>query len=355
MRGAVQFLLGRWFLVSLAVLVPTGLMIGRTATSPASVDFVAPLAGVIVPVVLFLMSITLDSKQLLKSLSRPIPVLWACGVNAVLLPLIAFPFVLWQLTDDFRVGLAISASVPCTMAAASVWTRRAGGNDAVSLLTTLLTNGLCFAYTPISLALLAGQEVEMDVAAMAWRLFKTALVPAAVGQIARAILLNVFPLDRIKTLLGVLAQIGILLIVFGASAKAGPRLAELGATEGSAVAVMAASCLLVHLIAAAVAYIGGRVMNFATGDATACLFAGSQKTLPIGLLIATDPAMLGGANIPLAAFPILVYHMLQLFGDTVIADVLKKRAGQRECSSETAKRDDAAVENVVSDRPEFDR
>lgn len=334
MKSVIRFLLGRWFLVSLAILVPSGLWIGRSASdAPESVDFVAPLAGFVVPAVLFLMSVTLDSRQLLASLSRPIPVLWACFSNAVLLPLIAWPVVQMQATEDFRVGLAIAASVPCTMAAASVWTRRALGNDAVSLLTTLLTNGLCFAYTPVLLAQLAGAEVEMDIVAMAWRLFKTALVPAAVGQIARLILVEYFSLDRFKTFLGVLAQAGILTIVFGASAKAGPRLADLGMTEGSALGVMMSGCLAVHFVAAAVAYYGARLFRFTLEDAKACLFAGSQKTLPIGLLIATDPNMLGSANVPLAAFPILVFHMLQLFGDTVVADYLKRSSSGASAST----------------------
>ena len=35
-----------------------------------------------------------------------------------------------------QIGLMIAVSTPCTLAGASVWTRKAGGNDAVSLLTT---------------------------------------------------------------------------------------------------------------------------------------------------------------------------------------------------------------------------
>ena len=58
-----------------------------------------------------------------------------------------------QLAPDFSFGLMIAASAPSTMAAASVWTRRAKGNDAVSLLVTILTNGFCFLVTPAWLVL----------------------------------------------------------------------------------------------------------------------------------------------------------------------------------------------------------
>ena len=185
----------------------------------------------------------------------------------------------------------------------------------------------------------------MDIPAMAWRLFVTALVPAAIGQLARTLLLRFIPLDRFKTFLGVVAQLGILLIVFGASAKAGPRLADLGATNASALLLMSLACLTIHLAAAAVAYFGARAMGFADDDSTACLFSGSQKTLPIGLLIATDPTMLGSANVPLAAFPILIYHMLQLFGDTIIADRLRNRhiAADIKASNPASKEPSGAV------------
>ena len=58
---------------------------------------------------------------------------------------------------------------------------------------------------------------------------------------------------------------------------------------------------------------------------------GTQKTLPIGLLIATgadmfgDPDLLGpGRGVPLAVFPMLMYHASQMFLDTVVASRLRK-------------------------------
>jgi sodium/bile acid cotransporter 7 len=52
-------------------------------------------------------------------------------------------------------------------------------------------------------------------------------------------------------------------------------------------------------------------------DVVAAAFAGSQKTLPIGLLVATE---LAGKGVPFVVFPILMYHASQLILDTMIAD-----------------------------------
>ena len=318
-NAVLAFVRARWFLCLMLALIPIGFAFGRSA--PGGGGDVGPYAGYVVAGVLFLMSLTLNSRALAASIAKPLPVLWACAVCLLVMPGFAWFASRWQLSEDFRLELAAVASVPCTMAAASVWTRRAGGNDAVSLLTTLLTNGLCFAYTPWLLVWLAGQSVEMDARAMAVRLVYTALMPAAAGQASRLLLSRFVDVDRLKTALGVVAQSGILLIIFGSSFKAGGQLtsaADLGG--GAAIAVLTASCVAVHLAAAAAAWWGGRAIGLSKPDATATVFAGSQKTLPIAMLVVTDPAMLGGSGIPLAPVPVLLYHAMQLFVDTLIAD-----------------------------------
>ena len=321
----LAFLRDRWFLTSLLVLIPVGYAVGQRKPPGVDGPDLSDYAAWVVAGVLFLMALTLDSRKLRASLARPTAVVWACVVGLIGLPLITWPVCRLQLTDDYRLGLVAVAAAPCTMAAASVWTRRAGGNDAVSLLTTLLTNGLCFVFTPALVAWLAGEAVSVDAAAMAWRLIKTALVPATAGQLTRLLLLRMADLDRLKTSLGVIAQAGILVIVFGASLKAGQQMTTAaGLGSGVAVAVMVASCLAIHLTAAAAAWWGGLAIGLSPADAAATLFAGSQKTLPIAMLVVTDPQMLGSAGAALAPVPVLTYHALQLFADTLIADRLRR-------------------------------
>ena len=321
---ALRFLKKRWFLVGLMIAIPLGFALGSRSGEQKPETF-ARLATPVICTVLFLMSFTLDSGRLVQALTRPKAVLWALLVNVGLMPLLAFPIARLQMLEDFRVGLIIISTVPCTMAAASVWTRRAGGNDAVSLLVTLLTNGLCFTFTPLWLAWLLGQSVEIDRTAILIKLFWTALVPSALGQIARAALISRLPIDRARGALGSVAMGGVLMVIFGASMKAGPQLARLAGGVGLAAAgVMAASAIFLHLTAAAIAYAGGTRL-LSREDAIAALFSGSQKTLPIGILIATDPDMLGSAGVPFAMLPLLTFHALQLIVDTLIVDRFRRR------------------------------
>src|SRR5262245_58044540 len=322
------WLLRRWFLVFLLVLIPGGLSLGSRLTA-ARVDSLNAAIGphtatALVILILFLMSVTLDNGKLRAALSRPGPVLWATFVNMGLIPLAAWPLSRLQLSLDFTVGLLIAASVPSTMAAASVWTRKAGGNDAVSLLVTLLTNGACFAVTPLWLKLLmpplgqGGTPYEMDTGFLMQKLVVSALLPIVAGQSARFLPLCAAFADRHKVPLGVVAQGCILVMVFWESIKAGPQAAS-GALAGGigAMALVWLSCMVLHLAGMALAVAASRALEFERADRAAIAFAASQKTLPIGVYVA---ATFSAAGAPLAVLPMLMYHASQLFLDTAVAD-----------------------------------
>jgi sodium/bile acid cotransporter 7 len=274
-------------------------------------------------IVLFLMSVTLDNRQLWASLRRPGPVVWATFITFVIVPLAAWPLTWWQRTPDFAAGLMIAASVPSTMAAASMWTRKAGGNDAVSLLVTLLTNGACFLVTPIWLNLVLssarGPVVELDVVDMMQDLMISALLPITAGQLCRLLPLGAAVADRRKTAFGVTAQACILAIVLLTAIKGGPRVRDGAGAVGGVAALLLVwgSCIGLHVLAMLVASAGARAAGFSWPDRIAVTFAASQKTLPIGVSIANTFANYG---LPFAVFPMLMYHASQLFIDTAVAD-----------------------------------
>ena len=310
----------QWFLVALGILIPGGLATGISLDADR-VDVLLSRINprIVTAAVLFLMSFSLNSRQLRNSFSRPIPVLWASFVNYGFIPLFGLLLMKLQQTDDFASGLMIAATVPCTMAAASVWTRRAGGNDAVSLLVTMLTNGICFLVTPAWLSLVTDSSVDLGFAAMVARLAYSVLLPCLVGQLLRAVpAAGEFATER-KTKIGVIAQALILVLVFSAACRAGGRLAlDIPGPSVLAVAIVWGSCIVLHLVAMAVAIAGAQLLGITEADRRAVAFAGSQKTLPIGVLLAEELGR--AAGIPFAVFPMLMYHASQLFIDTAIAD-----------------------------------
>lgn len=322
--SVTEWLRRRWFLVGLVILIALGLAWGSQLAPVQLQRIAAVLEGGatswLVATILFLMSVSLDSRQIGRSLSRPGPVLLACAINFGVLPLLAWPLMRVQLLPDYAIGLMIAASVPSTMAAASVWTRKAGGNDAVSLLVTLLTNGLCFLVTPLWLSLAAASSFEFDLWQMITRLIYTALLPAVAGQLVRLVPQVRRFVDAHKTAAGVVAQAMILLIVFSAALlKMGPQLNAMNGAGGGLLGLLVVwiSGMILHLTAMWIGWQSGQVLGFTRPDRIAIAFAGSQKTLPIGLLVATDPSM---AEFGFAVFPMLLYHASQLFLDTAVAD-----------------------------------
>ena len=340
----LKFLQKRWFLVSLLALITAGLITGTTLSEEHVSKFSSRIKpGWITAAVLFLMSFSLDSRQLKESFRSPGPVLWASFVNFGLIPVMAWLLMPLQSTRDFAFGLMIAGSVPCTMAAASVWTRKAGGNDAVSLLVTVLTNGLCFLLTPFWLnwAITTSHKINLDAVEMFERLIWAALVPMLAGQFVRQFHRPAQFATKYKTPIGVVAQSCILTLVFSAGLKAGDQLNGDGPSPGfDAVLLVWGSCIAIHLAAMGIGCLGARTFGFRWKDLVAVSFASSQKTLPIGVLIATDMSMFGnpdllgtGMGVQFAIFPMLMYHASQLFLDTVIADRLAEKGQSAETRS----------------------
>ena len=329
-----------WFLFALAVVIPGGLAMGwNPGSAPAAWGPPGEWfdARFLTAAVLFLMAFSLNSGKLWAAMAKPGPVLWAAACNVALVPLLAWPLSYTQTLVDFQLGLMIAAASACTMAGASVWTRQAGGNDAVSLLVTLLTNGLCFLTAPAALLVTTGESVEFDVPNLMARLLLTAALPMAIGQAVRAIPAVGRLAAGKRAIWGNLALFLVLGIVFTGAAKAGRTLDDLGVIESGGgpklaggVAWVGACCVFVHTLAMGVAFLGAGLLGFGREEQIACAFAGSQKTLPIGLLIAVSPTMFGdpnllgpGIGVPLAVFPMLLYHASQMFLDTVVASRLR--------------------------------
>lgn len=324
------FLQMRWFLISLVLLIGLGLVLGILLDA-ARIDALSNLVSpsVTTMIVLFLMAFSLESRHLGAAFRAPGPVLWGSFVNYGVVPLLAWPLMAVQTMNDFGYGLMIAASVPCTLATASVWTRKAGGNDAVSLLVTLLTNAFCFLLTPLWLKLATAHDVQLDTGEMMVKLIQAVLIPTLLGQLARQPARLAAFAHRYRTPIGVVAQVLVLLMVFYAACNAGKTLAGPGEKPGIAGAALVwICCIVVHVVAMAVGWWGGRGFGFRWRDRVAIAFASSQKTLPIGLLIAMDPKMFGSSNVPFAVFPMLMYHASQLFIDTAVAESMHRDAAR---------------------------
>ncbi|MGV3486618.1 MAG: bile acid:sodium symporter family protein [Planctomycetaceae bacterium] len=296
-----------WFLWALAACLGIGF------TWPSTL---APFAhsgelrtGIIV-VVMVLMGWTLDPKSIVGNIRRPLPSVLAILVNILVVPLLAWP-ALWVLPLELAGGLIVAWLVPCTLASATVWTRAAGGDDAVAMMTTVVTNVLCFVVAPLGIWLLLRQQAETDVGSQMSGLFFQVVAPLVGGQCLRLFGLAAWA-DHRKVPLATLAQVGILLMVLLGSVISAERMAANPSRAGSfwTIAATAALSWIIHLAAVGVGYYAAAAASLPRAQQLAIAISGGQKTLMAGLQLAL------GCGV--SVMPMVLYHIGQLFIDTLL-------------------------------------
>ena len=312
-----QFFRRRWFLLALGAVLVVGLF------------FPGPLEGVkdalprktIVATVLFLMALPLEISAMWQALRRPGPALLAVAINFGLLPPMAWGAA-FLLPPDLAVGLIIMGAIPCTIASVSVWTRRAGGNDAVSIMVTMITNLACFIVTPALLKLMTKTQVSIDFGGLVGRLALIVVLPILFAQLLRFYRPLATWATEHKVALGTFSQFGILSMVFVGAVGSGLRLADPSGSIGAANWALMLACVIgVHLAILWIGHVLARLFGMARPERIAVGFGGSQKTLMVGLDIGAEhfPTM------PLAMLSMVAYHVCQLLIDTLIADRLREQ------------------------------
>lgn len=315
MTGLRAWLLRRWFLLLLAA----GL--GVALLRP---EWLLPLAAAlplraVVALSLLLMAWSLEGQRLTDAVRRPGGIGLALLVSFVLLPLLALLLAPLLPLVDLRLGLLLIACVPCTLSSAVLWTRQAGGNEALALLVVVTTNALGWLVTPLWLGAAGPATVALDTVALMRSLVLVLVVPVVLGQALRGVPGVAPAVARHHVVNSVVARLLVAVVLISAAADAARQLDRLPTGH---VLTTAAACLGVHLGGLLLALAAGRLAGLSRGDRIAVAIAGSQKTLPVGLVVFAAHYR---ADYPLAVLPLLLYHAGQLLADTVIADLL---AGQ---------------------------
>jgi len=318
-----RYLRRQWFLVSLTIVFCAGFF-GANWFEPFTNAH--KLRSAIVAVVIFMMALPLDTQSVGQSLRRPWAALLGSAVNMVLLPLAAWGMSC-LLAGDMRTGLLITASVPCTLATAAVWTRRAGGDDTVSILVTAITNISCFLTTPFWLFVTTGSqltpELQGRLARMPIRLALLVVLPMALAQLVRQHHDIGNWASARKSMLGTLSQIGILSMVLSGATKCGLVMSGTNGSNSNDFPLMFAVVVVLHLLLFWCGMWLARFLGFRRPQQIAVGISGSQKSLMVGLHISIQ--YFGGLTI----LPMMTYHLTQLTADTVIADWLRAADGGR--------------------------
>ncbi|TWU45924.1 Sodium Bile acid symporter family protein [Novipirellula aureliae] len=306
-----------WFLIALGICFCTGFFASKTLHPLLEMT---SLRSGIVFLVMWMMGVTLKADAIRQSVGRPLPTLLAIGTNGLVVPLLCLP-TRAILPESVFGGLFVVSLVPCTLASAAVWTRKAGGNDSIALLTTVVTNLACVFVVPIGVALVLSQQSDWSAADQMQKLATIVVIPLVLAQAMRSAGLAGWA-DQHKVTLSMFAQFGVLsMVVFGSIASA-EMVASISSVENASLGMTAGLLLFlvlsIHLSAMGIGILSARAIGADRESQIAVGIAGSQKTLMVGLQIAIDMGV--------SVIPMLMYHLMQLVLDTVIAHRWKNRS-----------------------------
>jgi solute carrier family 10 (sodium/bile acid cotransporter), member 7 len=307
----------QWFLLGLTGFFLVGLWWHAVLQPLAEQE---RLRDFVVAICMFLMALPLEAHTIWNTLKRPTAIILAIFVTFGLLPLVAWAISPW-LTADYAGGLLVAAVTPCTMASATVWTRKAGGNDTAATVVTVISNLICFVVTPSWMFLFTGQASSgswQEFGAMVLKLALIVVLPVMLAQAVRCFAL-IAEFSRVrKPQLGIASQIMILFMVLIGAIKTGAKLsgAPFDVARLGELLLMIVSVLGLHVLMFWLGMLLARGLGLNRADQIAVGFAGSQKTLMVGMKVSLDQGY--------SVLPMVTYHIGQLFIDTLLADRLRR-------------------------------
>lgn len=305
------------FIISLVLAIAlAGLLQGVSERLQSVLEVVVPLGIVTIFV---LQGLTLPTDKLVAGAAHWRHHAFVLGWNFVGFPLLIA--LLWVplmalLGRDLAVGFWFLALVPTTISSAVALTSTAGGNPATAVFSTVSSNlvGVFLAPLVAFLVLSIGMGAGVDPLPMLQKISVLILVPLALGQVLQRIGAVKHYAQKRKAWARELSNNIIVLIVFSAFLKSfgNPLWREISTVDLLALFLVVAGMLLA---VTALVWFSAGLGRLAPDIRVSALFCASQKTLAVGVPLASSlEAAAGDALPPLAllVLPLMIYHPMQL-------------------------------------------
>ncbi len=321
MSLALKLLRQHWFLVMLLGAVAVGL------TFPAPGLWLSAKVGAkpFIFVLLFLTSLSFKTGQLLEGFRSVRAIALSLSGTYILLPALFFlsASLILGLDQPLGVGLIVMGAGPTSLASAAIWTRLSGGNAGLCVALIVISNVLNIVLAPLVLWLLLGEAKVPDPEKVVLGLVLYILIPIALGQIARRLYGE--KMAEWAKPLGVASRLILLWIIIQAASRAAVKAGQASLSVGS-VLVLLLICVVVHLLAVAAMWSGGKLLKLSRKDRIAVIFVGSQKTLPVAIFLIETYF----AQFALGVLSLMVYHATQLILDSLFIEPFKKRVDEED-------------------------
>lgn len=308
------FLVGLGLIFVLTVFDPTDML----ATAGRTMRLIHGPDMIIFLVFLF-QGYLLNPDQIKRGLTDGKATFLALALIFIIAPVYAAAISFFPISTGVMLGLFLVAVMPTTMSTGVVMTGAAGGNPAHALFVSVITNSMATLTIAITLPILLALAGETAVIALdSWGMIKkiawSVLVPFLIGISARAYIKTInITLGR---RLSLTSQLLILTIVWIGVSQAKPVL-----LEGLVLAIQIAFLVLFfHLLMLLTGFAVTRLFSLGRGRMESVIFMGSQKTLPLSIILQVNLFPEYGA----ALIVCVLHHLVSLFVDGFLVGRLSR-------------------------------
>ncbi|XP_039133517.1 probable sodium/metabolite cotransporter BASS4, chloroplastic isoform X4 [Dioscorea cayenensis subsp. rotundata] len=273
--------------------------------------------------IFFISGLTLQSREIDAAIEA-----WPAGLfglSSILLFTPLFSRLILQLKlvpQEFVTGVAVFCCMPTTLSSGIALTQLAGGNSALALAMTVISNMLGIMIVPFSLSIfiMTGRGVSVPTLELFRSLFNTLLVPLVLGKVLRDILSGVAKfVDQNRHSLSMVPWIQV--------SRSRPLLLSV---NPASFAIAISLGALLHLALLALNMLAMRSLSALSGgsrsvfskkdNARAVIIVASQKTLPVMVAVVEQ---LNGAlgESGLLILPCVASHIIQIIIDSFLVNM----------------------------------
>ena len=312
----MSLLARQWFVIGLVLAIAIGALWPAIGAND-SLLFPKVSIHVAIAVAFAVIGLTLPTARIRSAIG-----LWKGHLAIQLFSFALMPALAWLIAlavepfdPALATGVRILGCLPTTIATAALFTRAAGGDEALALCNTTLGNLLGVVVTPGLIVLIAERSGAIDLGGAIAQIARDVVVPFAIGQLIRWpwIAWSGEPPIWLRQIPNVCVLV-IVLLVFAGSVNSG------GFSVGPALVLALGAASVLSIAGSLIAWwwSSWRALGLDHGQRIAVLFCASQKTLAVGVpLIAV--LFVGDPRLALLTLPILVCHPVQLVVGGIIA------------------------------------
>lgn len=281
----IEKLKKQWFLTGI-ILIFVSVIFDKTGTLAHAGIFLKDHNGSSFMILLiFLFSgMIIESDQIKAGIKDFKATTTALVIIVIFSPILALSLAFIPLETGVILGIFLVAVMPTTLSSGVVMTGQAGGNIAHALFVTILSNCIAIISIPFFLPLLLSSlkletDLFIDQKAIFIKLLLLVLLPLITGLFLKKTVLNITTAQKKR--LGIINQSIVICVVY--MSLSGVR--DVLLAQSTTFLWILPLVVMFHLILLGLSFGCSRLLNIGKGRREAVIFMGSQKTLPLAVML----------------------------------------------------------------------